>query len=262
MVEIVQQLKGLVGVTTEDRFNHIYSEVRRMGVQPSSYELQSPRGIDRHLVVHMDHDRQDNDLWLTANYDTYKNLPAANNNASGVVALLGVVEQVQKIRLPINLRIAFLDAGLDSDLISNKRRNPDFIPGSVLFVQRVVEEDMKLIDNFEGVIVVQAVGKGNMCVFERTGKRTNNDIGLNHRLVNHGKALGVPIVIRSHSPNADNTSFINEGFPATVISRYHDGAWHRMQTREDDISNVDSRLVNETTVFLSKFVASFRGKVI
>ena len=249
MPETYKRLKELIGKDTQARFDLIEQETKVLGLNPKIYELASPRGNDRHLVVHFDYGK-DSELWLTANYDTADRLPAANNNASGVVALLGLSEYLRDVTLPANMRIVYFDAGLDTDLITKRRRNSDFVPGSELFLQHMVDEEIEFIDTYTGAIVVQAVGKGNLSVFERTGRKLENSAELNDKIIAHGKSTRVPVELRTQSPNADNISFIKEGLKATVLARYHEGSWHRMQTEADDLTNVSAQTVDETINFL------------
>lgn len=249
MPETYKRLKELVGLDTRGRFDFIQQETGSLGLPAKSYELTSPRGNDRHLVVHFDYGK-DSELWLTANYDTADRLPAANNNASGVVALLGLSEYLRDVTLPVNMRIVYFDAGLDTDLIARKRRNSDFVPGSELFLQHMIDEEIEFIDTYAGAIVVQAVGKGNLCVFERTGRKIENSDELNNRIVAYGKSARLPVEVRGQSPNADNISFLKEGLKATVLARYHEGSWHRMQTEGDDLTNVSSQTIDDTINFL------------
>lgn len=256
MIETYKSLKQIMGQTTEGRLNHIDEETRRMGIVPRSYEIASPRGTDTHLVVEFDFGKP-HDLWLTANYDTFETLPAANNNGSSVVTLMKLQEQLRKQQPPVNIRLVYMDAGLDPDLVIKKRRNPDFIPGSHLFVQYLITEELEFIDTYNGAIAIQTVGKGDLCVFQTTGKKLNNDPELNRLIVEHGRSIQVPVKINPHSPNADNISFLEEGLRATVIARYHEGAWHKMQTKDDDLTNINSRAIDETVMFLRTFMDTY-----
>ncbi|MDP3983337.1 MAG: M28 family peptidase, partial [bacterium] len=239
----------IIGRDTQGRFDLIDQETRALGLSPKRYELASPRGVDRSLTVQFDYGRN-HELWLTANYDKFNKLPAANNNASGVVALLGLSEYLRDISLPVNMRIVYFDAGLDTDLIARKKRNADFVPGSGVFLRHMMDEEIDFIDSYTGAIVVQAVGKGNLSVFERTGRKNENSRDLNGKIVNYGKSVRMPIEVKDQSPNADNISFLKEGLPATVLARYHEGAWHKMQTPSDDMTNVSSQTVDETINFI------------
>lgn len=259
MIETYKSLKNLMGQKTEARLNYLDEETRKLGVIPQSYELESTRGRDRHLVVPFDYGRS-HDLWLTANYDTFDTLPSANNNGSGVVTLLKLGEHLRRVQLPVNIRLVYFDAGLDPDLVTKKRRNPDFVPGSRLFVQHLITNETEFIDTYDGAITLQAVGKGNLCVFQTTGKRIENAAELNKIIVDHGRSIGVPVETREHSPNADNMAFLEEGLGAAVLARYHEGSWHKMQTRDDDLTNVNSRAIDETVMFLRTLIGAYPVK--
>lgn len=259
MTETYRRLRGLVGHETGRRFGFLELELRRLGFSPESYNLNSPRGVDRHLVARLNQGCRD-ELWLTANYDTFDRLPSANNNASSVVALLGLSESLRDVVLPVNLRIIFFDAGLDPDLVAKRRRDPDFVPGSALFVQHMLDNETDFIENYSGAVVIQAVGKGNLCIFEKTGKKIDNSKWLNEKLLSYGLDAYLPIDIKDHSPQADNISFLKEGLEAAVLARYQEGSWHRMQTRNDDLTNVDVSTVDQTVRFLCGFVKSFSAK--
>lgn len=259
MAETYRRLKSLINQETEGRYNFIEQETKKLGLKTEGYDLASPRGKDRHLVTRLNQGRAD-ELWLTANYDTFGRLPAANNNASSVVTLLGLSEILRDTRLPVNIRIIYFDGGLDADLITKRKRDLDFIPGSKPFVQHMLDEEIDFIETYTGAIVVQAVGKGHLCVFEKSGKKTPNSKNLNQYLLAQGDRMGVSIEVRDHSPQADNVSFLDEDLEATVLSRYHEGSWHRMQTKSDDLSNVDVATIEETTKFLCGMIRSYQTK--
>jgi hypothetical protein len=259
MIETYKSLKSLMGQNTEARLNYLDEETRKLGIMPRSYEIESSRGRDRHLVIPFDYGRA-HDLWLTANYDTFDTLPGANNNGSGVITLLKLSEHLRKAQLPVNVRLVYFDAGLDPDLVTKKRRNPDFIPGSSLFMQHLITSETEFIDTYDGTITLQGVGKGNLCVFQTTGKRIENTARLNQLITQHGQSIRVPVEVREHSPNADNMAFLEEGLDAAVLARYHEGSWHRMQTKDDDLANVNPRAIDETVMFLRTLTGSYQAK--
>ena len=249
-------LKGLVGAPTEKRFDFIESYLRKLGIDPSVYELDSQRGKERHLTVKFDYG-SDKELWLTANYDTYQKLPSANNNGSSVTALLNLSERVlQDETLPINLRLVFFDGGLDTSLITKGKRNADFIPGSEYFLDYMLEEEIDFIDSYVAAITVQAVGKGNLCTFQKTGKKTQNIAELNRFI----RSLGEDVELKEQSPLTDNLSFLKQGLDATVLARYHEGSWHRMQTKKDDITNINPKIIISTTDFLLNLLNAYGGR--
>lgn len=258
MIETYRNLKGLIGQTTEGRLSRIDEETRALGIAPKTYEIASPRGTDTHLVVEFNYDRP-YDLWLTANYDTFQNLPAANNNGSGIVTLLKLSEQLQKLHPPVNIRLVYFDAGLDPDLASTGKRNPEFVPGSRLFLQHLLTTQIEFLDTYEGTITIQAVGKGDLSVFQTTGKRLENDPELNKFIVRQGASIKIPVSVKDYSPNADNMAFLEEGLSATVLARYHEGSWHKMQSREDDLTNVNSRAVAETVALLERVALTYQA---
>ncbi len=253
MRETYRRLQGLIGEDTVGRANFIEGEVKKFGHTPDIYEPDSPRGKDRHLVVRLNQG-EGSELWITANYDTFGRLPAANNNASGVVSLLGLMEYIHDNRLPINARFVYFDAGLDPDLVQKKKRNPKYVPGSQVFVKHMLEKELDFIETYRGALTVQGVGKGTLCVFERTGRKGNNSRRMNDEILQLGKAVGVRMDLVPHSPNADNESFTREGLEATVIARYHEGSWHRMQTKGDDMNNINIQDVEGTIDFLYKYI--------
>lgn len=101
---------------------------------------------------------------------------------------------------------------------------------------------------------MQAVGKGKLRIFEQTGAKSINSRRMNEEILALGKAIGVSVDLEQHSPSADNRSFTKEGLEATVISRYHEGSWHRMQTRGDDMNNVNIQDIEDTIEFIYKYL--------
>lgn len=259
MTDSYKKLKEIIGKDTSDRFQFIGDEIRTLGLEPRTYEIDSPRGTDRHVSVsfHYDNERK---LWLTANYDTFENYPSSNNNGSAVVTLLSLAEKLQSAKLPIGIRLLFLDAGLDPTLAAKGKRDHDFTTGSELLLAYMIEHESEFIDDYEGAITIQAVGKGNLCVFEKTGKKEENSRYLNDKIVSYAKSVGAPIEVREKSPLADNLAFLKEGLDATVLARYHEGSWHRMQTPKDDISNVNPQTIDETVDFIFGFLRSYSVK--
>jgi len=255
MQETYRRLKGLVGEDTIGRGNFIQEEIKKFGSTPVVYELDSPRGKDRHIVAKVSQGNGD-ELWITANYDTFGRLPGANNNASGVVSLLGLMEYVHDNKLPINMRFVYFDAGLDPDLVQKKKRNPKYIQGSQLFVKHILGKELDFIETYNGTLTVQGVGRGTLSVFERTGRYGVNSKRMNDNILTLGKEMSINVDLIPHSPNADNESFIQEGLEATVVSRYHEGSWHRMQTKGDDMNNISIQDIEGTIEFLYRYLES------
>lgn len=255
-----KKLKEIIGKDSFGRFELIHNEILELSLEQKIYEINSPRGKDKHISVDFQHGNK-RELWLTANYDTYNNYPSANNNASGVIALLGLAQQLSQkkfpVGFPIDAKLLFLDAGLDPRLVSEGKRNQEFIPGSELLLTYLMDNEIGFIDRYEGAITIQAVGKGELCVFLKTGKKTENSTRMNNKLVSYGKTVDTLVDVKESSPLADNISFLKEGLDATVLTRYHEGAWHRMQTIKDDFSNVNTQAVEETINFLGGVLGSY-----
>ncbi len=244
-----QTLKKLIEKNTSERLGVIKEELASLGLKPTIYSLDSPRGVDVHLSVAFNYNHK-KELWLTANYDTFERMPSANNNSSGVITLLGLSEKLIGSQFPVNIRLIYFDAGLDTDLIAKNRRNPEFKPGSELFLEHILNKEIEFIDSYNGTIIVQAVGKGNFQVFEKTGKKYENSQKLNKLIINHAKSKNITIPLLPNSPNADNISFLKLGLEASVLTRYDEGSWHKMQTTKDDISNVNINLINQNIKFI------------
>ena len=123
----------------------------------------------------------------------------------------------------------------------------------------MLEHEIDFIESYAGALAVQAVGKGELYVFERTGKKGNNSKRMNDQMLELGKATGINVGVKSHSPHSDNEAFTREGLEATVIARYHEGSWHRMQTKGDDMNNINIQDIEGTIEFLHKFTQSYKG---
>ena len=257
--ETYQRFKKLIGKDTAGRLAVVREELEGTGLKPTVYELDSPRGRDTHLVVPFNQGR-DQELWLTANYDTFESLPSGNNNGSGVVTLLGLAQRLKDATLPVSVRMVYFDAGLDPALARTGRRDPNFVPGSELFVQQYLEEKLDLIDTYAVAIAIQAVGKGSLQVFERSGKRLENSAKLNRWLRSYALSRKTDIPLVENSPHADHMSFLKEGLDATVLARYEEKSWHKMQTDKDDMTNVNVSTVDETIDFLYGFLSTFAFK--
>jgi len=249
-------LKLLVGSATPHRFSIIANNLRGMGLDPKIYSLDSPTSRDNHIVVPFNY-HQSKEIWLTANYDTFGNLPSGNNNSSSVVAFLSLAERLKQAALPVNLRMIFFDRGLDPTLADTGRRNPQFVPGSGVFLRHMIDKEMEFIDSYSGAITVQAVGKGDLQLFTRTGKRYENSSTLNNAIQAFAKSQGFVIPVADNSPHADNISLIQEGLDATVLARFDEKSWRKMQTKEDDLTNVNINLVNDTANFLYGLVSNW-----
>lgn len=257
MAEAYRRIKGLIGQDTSGRLDFVQEEIGKMGISSQVYQTNNNLHTEKHLVTKIGSSAQ-NEVWFTANYDTVGTYPSANNNGSSVVALLGLTELLHDTPLSVGARIVFFDAGLDPDLVNRKRRNPEFKPGSERFVDQIVEKELDFIETFDGAIAVQAVGKGPLTVFEKTGRKTENSRMLNARIMQVGKDLNITVEEDPNSPNADNMSFAKHGLDSTVLSRYHEGAWHRMQTRDDGLSNVNPNTIDKTAEFLYEVLKAFQ----
>lgn len=253
-----RRLKQIIRLSTPDRLHFIEEEIKRLGLNSERYDI-SP---DQHcsLSVRFGNPKE---LWFTANYDTYQNYPSANNNASGVITLLGLIETLrEKRKLPVDVRILFLGGGLDKKLVSEGNRDAQFIPGSALLLDYMIINEGEFIDRYAGTITIQAVGKGPLCIFERTGKRDYNTRELNAKIYAQAQETRTTIVLQDQSPLADNVSFLRTGLDATVLARYHEGAWHRMQTPKDDLTNVNPGTVEDTIGFIQGLISSYNPETL
>jgi len=258
MSDTYKKLKEIIKLNTVERLVYLQEELNKLELhnQSRTYDAISYRKGAKFSLNFSNN--KDKEIWLTANYDTYQNFPSANNNASGVIALLELGSRLKKEDLPVDVRLFFLDSALDPKLVSTGKRDPDFVPGSELLLTYLIDHETDFIDKYLGTITVQAVGKGNLCVFKKTGKKEENSEYLNDKIISCGRTNGTIVDLQEQSPLADNLSFLKQGLAATVLSRYHEGAWHKMQTPKDDINNVNSQLVDETTEFLLKFLQTFK----
>lgn len=261
MAEAYRRIKGLIGEDSQNRLGFVQQEVEKMGIVPNIQTTINDHHSEKHLVTKVGKGDQ-KEIWLSANYDTVGHFPSANNNGSGVVALLGLTELLNDSPLNIDARIVYFDGGLDPDLVNKKRRNPEFKPGSERYMDYMMNEELEFIEPYDGAIVVQAVGKGDLVIFEKTGRKTENSKRLNSVVLETGKSLNIPIKVEPNSPNADNISFAKHGLEATVLARYHEGSWHRMQSREDGLSNVNPHTIDVTTEFLYNLLKEFAKKAI
>lgn len=168
-------------------------------------------------------------LILGANYDTLvhhpetlmpepeKSMPGADNNASGVVALLNLAKILNALDLPITVRIVFFDAEELSFL------------GSKAYLDQYGEELKK--QNFLGFVNVLMIGhdskredkekkNNNMAMYFRP----NNDREMNlaSKILNGGKKTWSAIDFKPVA-NAMNSSshqvFWDRGFDALVMTQ-------------------------------------------
>ena len=157
-------------------------------------------------------------------------MPGANDNGSGVVIGLSLVELLSKIDLPITVKIVFFDWGELGFL------------GSKAFVNKYKKEFMD--KNYLGLINLDMLGHdskfldktkkyGNMKVYiRRPGSEGYlDDRKLARRIIDLGDQVSPSVnfeVGATHFNNSDNISFWNEGLSALTMT----GDWENDFNKE------------------------------
>ena len=137
--------------------------------------------------------QQSKRLLLSAHYDAVPGSPGANDDASAVAVLLGVVEEFRNVPSPFPLRIAFFDA------------EESGLKGSREYVKQYGTKDLTAVLNLE------MVGRGSLPVYWPVARQTSEY----QRILLH--AAEMPSLINyHHGHSGDHQSFQEAGMRDSV----------------------------------------------
>ncbi len=205
-------------------------------------------------------------LILGANYDSIhingKTLfiepesaaPGADDNGTGVAALLQIIELLAQIDLPKTIRIAFFDFQEFNSL------------GSRAFVQKYKEEfKKKKVAGFANLLMLghdtrsQDKDKklGNMSLFIR--RRTDNghipDLKLANRLRDLGESLGLGVhfnIVDNSFNSSDHVPFWQAGVPAMVFTQNWDSDFNlkNQHSANDFVETLNFKTYNRSVQYI------------
>jgi Zn-dependent M28 family amino/carboxypeptidase len=136
-------------------------------------------------------------------------VPGANDNLSGVAALIGVADSLVR-RPPLDVRVILLSAGAEES----------FEEGSQAFLRRHRDE---LDAHRTRVIAIDSVGSPRLILVEGEGmlKHTEYDRPLKDTIERAADQAGVPI-IREHwlSFGSDALAGIRAGYPSALVASF------------------------------------------
>ena len=101
----MEHVRALENRDNQARGQQVLAALRALGIEPTIQECRWPR--IRNIIVDFSPDPGAKRLLFSAHYDAVKGSPGANDNASGVAVLLGLCQELRRLRAPI--RLAFFD---------------------------------------------------------------------------------------------------------------------------------------------------------
>jgi hypothetical protein len=194
-------------------------------------------------------------------------MPGADNNGSGVAALLSVVELLSQLEIPRTVKVVFFDAD-EMDQAGSKAFLDKFIPN--IGNQRIV-----------GFIDVTMIGHdskredktgkiGNMKIYTRaaTEKGQDQDVALANMIMGHGKRLFPLINFTSEELPAtkvkDSASlFWQLGIPSIVVTQDRLNDFNpRFQTSNDFYETLNLMTYNNVFRYLASAVLAWNYDIV
>jgi hypothetical protein len=185
---------GLEGKTRAERGEYIKSELAKIGVGffSSPFRKVIARRGDttifegENIIARLGSGSKR--LVIGAHYDAAGDSPGANDNASGVAVLLGLVDRLQNLEWNYSVDVVFFD------------QEETGLHGSEQYIKKFVIPQRHI-----GMINLDVVGNGEEIYVGPVGG--GDDQRLMPNLRKAAKTLNVPLVEKADYPSSDNISF-------------------------------------------------------
>ena len=194
---MLKHIKELEKRSNQGRTEYIKNYLKLAGV---SFEIQKfrQRILNGENIIITDFCKQDDQaqLLLTAHTNKYFSSPGANDNASGVVVLLNVIDQLKALNLDnsLNTKIVFFD---HEDGLA-------YIDGSTYFVNHTDSSKISFVFNLDGVGVGNAATISPKITESTVSIYTNYILELLKKLdIKYFSFDLPPLLIEDHIPFTD-----------------------------------------------------------
>jgi hypothetical protein len=220
---------GLEGKTRAERDEYIKSELAKMGV--ASFSAPFRKVITsrtdttifegENIVARLGSGSKR--LVLGAHFDAFGESPGANDNASGVAVLLGIVERLQGLEWNYSVDVVFFD----------QEETGRF--GSASFIEKFV-----IPQRYIGMINLDVVGVGEEIYVGPVGG--GDDQRLLPVLRRAAKTLNAPFVEKADYPPSDHLSFARANLENISVSVLPRGDGERISRAIQTNTPIDSTI--------------------
>ena len=224
----IQEFKFNYSLSNENAIEIFSAEIVPLSEKYYEVSDENNNGDGKNIVAYKENKNSKDALIISAHYDTTENTKGVYDNASGVAALLEVIEALKNIEFDKNIYFVFF---------SNEE---DMCIGSRYFVNTLMKKDINIIGN----INVDCIGNKNQketALYTCDGKENN--------MTSLFKTLNV-----YKSKNSDHSSFWGIGVPSVLLSQKNIMEL-ASTTDNDSFSEIDEKMLCETTKMLAEVIA-------
>ena len=230
--------------------NYIYNELKSNGLKTHFINWSYGGYEDRNVEAILEGEREDS-IIICAHYDTVAQSPGADDDASGVAAVLAAAKAISKykdeIRFTYTIRFVTF-SGEEEGLL-----------GSYSYAIDAYENGMKIVAVLNADMIGftrSEIGKENVWIFEKDSSKwiTNVSIEMANRYENY---VGLQIHRRDATANSDHWSFISCGYDAVFFHEYEFNNYYH--TNKDTVEHMDleycarvARLITLTLLEIAK----------
>ena len=230
--------------------NYIYNELKSNGLEAHFINWSYGGYEDRNVEAILEGEKEDS-IIICAHYDSVAEAPGADDDASGVAAVLAAAKAISKYKdeIKFTYTIRFVTfSGEEEGLL-----------GSYSYAIDAYENGMKIVAVLNADMIGftrSEIGKENVWIFETDSSKwiTNVSIEMASRYENY---VGLQIHRRDATASSDHWPFISCGYDAVFFHEYEFNNYYH--TNGDTVEHMDleycarvARLVTLTLLEIAK----------
>jgi len=228
---------------------YISSTLARYGYKPANQAVRLPVGRRSGNVVAVKKGASSAQLVLGAHYDSKAGSPGANDNASGVGALLELARVLKDADTQPTVVFVFFGA---EEMIDS---NPDHHHyGSRQYVEHLTSAQRA---NIAGMISVDMIGYGTSFQMRTMGKGPDSIRAMLHSFARRSGIRAERLRDLGRYGWSDHEPFELAGVPAVWVEWRDDPVYH---TSRDTAGHISTARLRTTGLLLQKFVTSLSKK--
>ena len=189
---------------------------------------------------------------LSAHYDTWWNTTGANDDASGIAAMLTIAEILSKHEFNHTIKyIAF----------SGHETGPGYLYGSTYYAKHAYETKQNILGVLNMDMIGNTTNEGNAIQIQ--GKQTSQWLLQHIQQINQDYAHQFTMTIEQfyNYPGADETSFMDYGYDAILFIQSH--YWKPPNHQpEDNITTINFDFLTNATQLILASIATLANKPI
>ena len=189
---------------------------------------------------------------ISAHYDTWWNTTGANDDASGIAAMLTIAEILSNYEFNYTIKyIAF----------SGHETGPGYLYGSTYYAKQVYETNQNILGVLNMDMIGNTTSEGNTIQIQ--GKQISHWLLQHIQQVNQDYANQFTMTIEQfyNYPGADETSFMDYGYDAILFIQSH--YWQPPNHQpEDNITTINFDFLTNATQLILASMATLANKPI